>query len=42
MAETGVEFIAFGKAVFAGEDKPGEVVAAINAALDEKAPRFDD
>ena len=41
MAETGVEFIAFGKAVFAGEGRPGEVVAAINAVLDEKAPRFD-
>jgi Thiamine monophosphate synthase len=41
MAETGIEFIAFGKAVFSAGVKPGEIVARINAVLDEKAPRFD-
>lgn len=41
MAETGIEFVAFGKAVFAADRSPGEIVARINAILDEKAPRFD-
>jgi len=42
MAEAGVEFIAFEKAVFAAEKTPSEMVAAINGDLDEKAPRFED
>ncbi|PWV97252.1 thiamine-phosphate diphosphorylase [Hoeflea marina] len=41
MAETGAEFIAFGKAVFDTPEEAGRIVAEINAALDEKAPRFD-
>lgn len=42
MAEAGVEFIAFDKAVFAAEKSPSDMVAAINGDLDEKAPRFED
>lgn len=41
MAGTGAEFIAFCKAVFETPGGAGEGVRAINAALDEKAPRFD-
>ena len=40
MAETRAEFIAFGKAVFADPADAPRIVAEINAALDEKAPRF--
>jgi thiamine-phosphate pyrophosphorylase len=42
MAETGAEFIAFGKAVFEAGDGPKAAVSGINAVLDEKAPRFED
>lgn len=42
MAEAGVEFIAFEKAVFDAEKSPSEMVASINGDLDEKAPRFVD
>jgi thiamine-phosphate pyrophosphorylase len=41
VAETGVDFVAVEKAVFA-EGDAGTRVAALNALLDEKAPRFDD
>ncbi|MHB2267618.1 thiamine phosphate synthase [Aliihoeflea sp. PC F10.4] len=41
VAETGVDFVAVEAAVFAGGE-PGERVAALNALLDEKAPRFED
>lgn len=41
MAETGAEFIAYGRAVFDAE-APGRVVGEINRFLDEKAPRFED
>ncbi|OLP53582.1 thiamine phosphate synthase [Rhizobium rhizosphaerae] len=41
VAETGAEFVALRQAVFAAE-APGAVVAAVNALLDEKAPRFED
>lgn len=40
MAETGAEFIAFGKAVFENPEEAGRIVSEINAVLDEKAPRF--
>ncbi|MBC7281758.1 thiamine phosphate synthase [Hoeflea sp.] len=40
MAQTGAEFIAFGKAVFAEPAEAPRIVAEINATLDEKAPRF--
>lgn len=42
VAETGVEFVALGRAVFADPAQAASVVAAVNAALDEKAPRFED
>ncbi|WP_420407210.1 thiamine phosphate synthase [Hoeflea sp.] len=41
LAETGAEFIAFGKAVFAEPSDAPRIVAEINAVLDEKAPRFE-
>ncbi|MCO6391311.1 thiamine phosphate synthase [Aliihoeflea aestuarii] len=41
VAETGVDFVAVEKAVFA-EGDAGNRVAALNALLDEKAPRFED
>jgi thiamine-phosphate pyrophosphorylase len=40
-AETGAEFVALDKAVFAEPEQAPHVVAAVNALLDEKAPRFD-
>ncbi|AMM85464.1 thiamine phosphate synthase [Martelella sp. AD-3] len=40
-ALTWAEFVAVGKAVFAAPGGPAGMVAQINAALDEKAPRFD-
>ena len=39
-AETGAEFVALDKAVFADPAQAPHVVAAVNALLDEKAPRF--
>lgn len=40
MAQTRAEFIAFGKAVFEDPANAARIVAEINAALDEKAPRL--
>lgn len=40
VAETGAEFVALGAAVFADPAQAAHVVAAVNALLDEKAPRF--
>ncbi|MFC3164054.1 thiamine phosphate synthase [Ciceribacter thiooxidans] len=42
VAETGVEFVALSKAVFADPAQAASVVASVNAVLDEKAPRFED
>jgi len=42
VAETGVEFVALGKAVFADPAMAATVIAQVNAELDEKAPRFED
>lgn len=42
VAETGVEFVALSKAVFADPAEAATIVARINAELDEKAPRFAD
>lgn len=41
-AETGAEFVALDKAVFAEPEQAPHVVAAVNALLDEKAPRFEE
>lgn len=41
VAQTWAEFVALGKAVFEAPGGPASIVAQINAALDEKAPRFD-
>ena len=41
VAETGAEFVALDKAVFADPAQAPHVVAAVNALLDEKAPRFE-
>ncbi|OLP61055.1 thiamine phosphate synthase [Xaviernesmea oryzae] len=41
VAETGAEFVALRQAIFSAP-APGEAVAAVNALLDEKAPRFED
>ena len=41
VAETGADFVAMSAAIFNNETmKPGEAVSAINALLDESAPRF--
>lgn len=40
MVQTRCEFIVFGKAVFSDPGAAPQVVAEINAVLDEKAPRF--
>lgn len=40
VAESGAEFVALDKAVFADPAQAPHVVAAVNALLDEKAPRF--
>jgi len=40
VAESGAEFVALDKAVFADPPQAPHVVAAVNALLDEKAPRF--
>ncbi|OAP37838.1 thiamine-phosphate pyrophosphorylase [Sinorhizobium glycinis] len=42
VAETGAEFVALRLAVFAKPGQAPSVVAAVNALLDEKAPRFED
>jgi thiamine-phosphate pyrophosphorylase len=42
VAETGAEFVALCQAVFAEPANAAQVVAAVNALLDEKAPRFED
>ncbi|MDI7860544.1 thiamine phosphate synthase [Rhizobiaceae bacterium n13] len=41
VALTGAEFVALRSAVFADPSAAASVVAAVNAMLDEKAPRFD-
>ena len=41
VAETGCDFIALGKAVFAKPEEAALKVSEINAILDEKAPRFE-
>ena len=41
VALAGVEFVALRTAVF-GNDDPSAAVSAVNALLDEKAPRFED
>jgi len=40
VAESGVEFVALSKAVFADPERVAIIVAEVNAMLDEKAPRF--
>ncbi|MFN3717548.1 MAG: thiamine phosphate synthase [Rhizobium rhizophilum] len=42
VAESGVEFVALGKAVFADPSQAAAIVTRVNAELDEKAPRFAD
>ncbi|MCA1368178.1 thiamine phosphate synthase [Ensifer aridi] len=42
VAETGAEFVALRLAVFGESGQAPSVVAAVNALLDEKAPRFED
>jgi thiamine-phosphate pyrophosphorylase len=42
VAESGVEFVALGKAVFADPGQAAAIVTRVNAELDEKAPRFED
>lgn len=42
VAETGAEFVALDRAVFTDPLQAPHVVAAVNALLDEKAPRFED
>ncbi|MBR0558215.1 thiamine phosphate synthase [Ciceribacter sp. L1K23] len=41
VAETGAEFVALGKAVFADPAQASTIISRVNALLDEKAPRFD-
>lgn len=41
-AATGAEFVALSSAVFYGDADPAKAVAAVNALLDERAPRFED
>lgn len=41
VAESGAEFVALRAAVFAHPDGAAKAVAAVNAILDEKAPRFE-
>jgi thiamine-phosphate pyrophosphorylase len=41
VAATGAEFVALSNAVFAGGVDPAAQIAAANALLDEKAPRFE-
>ncbi|HUH48397.1 MAG TPA: thiamine phosphate synthase [Mycoplana sp.] len=42
VAETGAEFVALCQAVFSEPRNAAQVVASVNALLDEKAPRFED
>ncbi|SOC36955.1 thiamine-phosphate diphosphorylase [Rhizobium subbaraonis] len=42
VAETGAEFVALCRAVFDEPANAAQVVASVNALLDEKAPRFED
>ncbi|MDP3899396.1 MAG: thiamine phosphate synthase [Mesorhizobium sp.] len=42
VAATGAEFVALSAAVFADQTDPAGAVAAANALLDERAPRFED
>ena len=42
VAEAGAEFVALDKAVFADPAQAPQIVAAVNALLDEKAPRFEE
>lgn len=42
VAESGAEFVALQRAVFDDPEQAPSVVAAVNALLDEKAPRFED
>ena len=42
VAESGAEFVALRLAVFGNPGQAPSVVAAVNALLDEKAPRFED
>ncbi|QLF68085.1 thiamine phosphate synthase [Peteryoungia desertarenae] len=42
VAESGVEFVALGTAVFSDPAAAATIVARVNAELDEKAPRFAD
>lgn len=42
VAEAGAEFVALCQAVFAEPANAAQVVASVNALLDEKAPRFED
>ncbi len=42
VASTGADFVALRTAIFESPDEAGKIVAEINAALDEKAPRFED
>lgn len=42
VAESGVEFVALGKAIFADPAQAAAIVTCVNAELDEKAPRFED
>ncbi|MDR6758836.1 thiamine-phosphate pyrophosphorylase [Mycoplana sp. BE70] len=42
VAETGAEFVALCQAVFGEPRNAAQVVASVNALLDEKAPRFED
>lgn len=41
VAESGVEFVALGKAVFSDPAQAAAIVTRVNAELDEKAPRFE-
>lgn len=41
VAESGAEFVALSRAVFDVPENAAQVVAAVNALLDEKAPRFE-
>jgi thiamine-phosphate pyrophosphorylase len=41
VAATGAEFVALSSAVFAGGADPAAQIAAANALLDRKAPRFE-
>lgn len=41
VAETGAEFVALSRAIFAEPGRAAVLVAEVNAILDEKAPRFE-